>query len=112
MTARFQRERPTFFWQGSLLMLPVVVLAVVGLVSLRRDEQAAEAEARQKALENARALARAISPIVNHELQRYFVLNNSWIVETRIGAHITIHETNVSGFQLPLAKLRHCPLIT
>ena len=35
-------SRPSFFWQGLMILLPVAVLAVVGLYSLRQDAQAAE----------------------------------------------------------------------
>ena len=47
-------RRPSFFWQGLMILLPVLVLAVVGLYSLRQDEQAAEQAARKKAAENVR----------------------------------------------------------
>ena len=40
--------RPSFFWQGLMIVLPVTVLAVVGLFSLRQDEQAAETSGAQK----------------------------------------------------------------
>ena len=70
---------PSFFWQGTLILLPVLVLAVVGLISLRQDEQAAEQAARKKAVENAASLAFAMSSIVRDELSEFMVLQQQWI---------------------------------
>jgi signal transduction histidine kinase len=52
MSTRHPKRKPSFFWQGVLIVLPVVVLAVVGLVSLRQDKLLArhEAEVRAHAL--------------------------------------------------------------
>src|ERR1044071_1381907 len=49
MRHRFPKQKPSFFWQGVLIVLPVVVLAAVGLISLRQDKILAELEARQRA---------------------------------------------------------------
>src|SRR5262245_48229930 len=46
--ARVQR-RPNFLWQTILILLPVFVLALVGLLSLRQDRHLAEREAAQRA---------------------------------------------------------------
>src|SRR6266513_1475660 len=42
-------KQPAFFWQGVLIVLPVVVLAAVGLISLRQDKILADLDARQRA---------------------------------------------------------------
>src|SRR5882724_10987305 len=42
-------RKPTFFWQALLIMLPVIVLAVFGFVSLRQDKLLAEQEAQERA---------------------------------------------------------------
>ena len=42
-------KQPTFFWQGLLIVLPVVVLAEVGLWSLRQDKILAQHEAAERA---------------------------------------------------------------
>jgi len=60
MTATPIRRKPAFFWQGVFIMLPVAVLAVVSLISLRQDEQAAENDARNRAAANVQSLARAV----------------------------------------------------
>src|SRR2546425_13331506 len=43
------RRKPGFLWQGSLIVLPVVVLAAVGVVSLRQDKLLAQREAAERA---------------------------------------------------------------
>jgi signal transduction histidine kinase len=53
-------QKPTFFWQGLLIVLPVVALAVAGFWSLRQDKSMAQAEARQRANELADSLMSAI----------------------------------------------------
>ncbi len=53
MRALRARRKPTFFWQGLLIVLPVLLLAAVGLVSLRQDK----ALARHEAAERAQAIA-------------------------------------------------------
>ncbi|MHB8520491.1 MAG: hypothetical protein ACYDH9_07020 [Limisphaerales bacterium] len=49
-----QRRPPTFFWQGFFILLPVCVLAIIGLLSLRQDRVLAEQEAKQRAATNRR----------------------------------------------------------
>jgi signal transduction histidine kinase len=44
-------RRPVFLWQGLLIVLPVIVLALVGILSLRQDKRLVDAEARQRAQE-------------------------------------------------------------
>ncbi|HXR05716.1 MAG TPA: HAMP domain-containing sensor histidine kinase, partial [Candidatus Acidoferrum sp.] len=73
-------KRPSFFWQGLMILLPVLVLAVVGLFSLRQDEQAAEQAARKRAAENVQSLARAIADMAGEELQHYLGLQNGWMM--------------------------------
>jgi len=43
------QRKPTFLWQALLILLPVVVLAVVGALSLRQDRLLAQQEATQRA---------------------------------------------------------------
>src|SRR5256885_564599 len=42
-------RKPTFFWQGLLIVLPVLVLAVFGFISLREDKKLARSEAADRA---------------------------------------------------------------
>src|SRR4051794_30713379 len=51
----FARPRkPTFFWQGTLILLPAIILCAFGLYSLRQDRALAE----HQALERARTIVR------------------------------------------------------
>jgi signal transduction histidine kinase len=43
------KRKPTFLWQALLILLPVVVLAVLGLFSLRQDKMLAQHEASERA---------------------------------------------------------------
>ena len=72
-------RRPSFFWQGLMIILPVLVLAVVGLYSLRQDEQAAEQAARKRAAENAQSLARAVVDMADEELEYFLNMQNTWM---------------------------------
>src|ERR1039458_4682323 len=73
------RPRPSFFWQGLMIILPVAVLAVVGLYSLRQDEQAAEQAARKRASDSAQSLARAVGDMAGEELHQYLSLQDVWM---------------------------------
>jgi signal transduction histidine kinase len=77
---RRQRGTPAFFWQAVLILLPVAVLAVASLISLRQDERAAEDDARQRAAESAQSLARAMRASVDEDLQRYLTIQNDWLL--------------------------------
>lgn len=91
MTRTRSHRRPTFFWQGVLIMLPVVVLAVASLASLRLDEQAAEQAARNKAAANVQSLARALRLTVDEELHRYLTLQNVWMLGLRLAAQPSVN---------------------
>ncbi|MEP6663037.1 MAG: HAMP domain-containing sensor histidine kinase [Verrucomicrobiota bacterium] len=43
------QSAPRFFWQGILILLPILVLAVFGFAAILRDRSAVEEEARQRA---------------------------------------------------------------
>lgn len=49
MAAPAPPRKPTFLWQGLLIVLPVAVLAAVGFLSLRQDRRLAEREAAERA---------------------------------------------------------------
>lgn len=78
MAARKQRKS-SFLWQAVLILLPVAVLAVVGLISLRQDERAAEQDARNRAAENVQSLARAMRSSVNDALLQFSPLRSRWM---------------------------------
>src|ERR1017187_3974825 len=49
MAAPRTSRKPTLFWQGLLILLPVAVLAVVGVISLRQDKVLARHDAAERA---------------------------------------------------------------
>ena len=83
MAATHLRRTPAFFWQGALILLPVVALAAASLISLRQDERAVESDARARAAENAQSLGRAMRAPVDEELQRFLTLQNIWMLGLR-----------------------------
>ena len=61
-----RRAERSFFWQGTLIVLPVVVLAAIGGFSLRQDRLLAQHEA----AERAQTMADGLAPIIWAELLR------------------------------------------
>ncbi len=49
MASPFHTRRPTFLWQGVLILLPVAVLAIMGWLSLRQDKILADHDAKERA---------------------------------------------------------------
>src|SRR6266496_2668844 len=49
MVKQRSNRKPTFFWQALLILLPVCVLSVFGVASLRQDRLLVEQEARERA---------------------------------------------------------------
>src|SRR5262245_29430860 len=49
MSTRRPQRKPSFFWHGVLIVLPVAVLAIVGFVSLQQDKLIARHEAEVRA---------------------------------------------------------------
>lgn len=71
MTVRHRQPKPTFLWQGLLILLPVAVLVGFSLFALRRDRLLAEKEAQQAAAISAQQLQRAVSDAMAAELEAY-----------------------------------------
>jgi signal transduction histidine kinase len=68
-----QPRKPSFLWQAALILLPVAVLTVVALFSLRQDRLLAEQDARELGASIARRLAEAISDkneVINETTQQ------------------------------------------
>jgi len=84
------RRLPPLFWQAIFILLPVTVLSVVSLISLRRDEQTAEQDARNRAVEDSQSLAWAMRASVSAELQRFLELQNGWITGARLAGQPTV----------------------
>jgi signal transduction histidine kinase len=73
--------KPKFFGKELLILVPVIVLAIVSLISLKHDERTAEQDAVNRAAENVPGLAAAIRVPVDEELQRFISLQNEWMLE-------------------------------
>jgi signal transduction histidine kinase len=63
---------PGFFWRGVLILLPVALLAGVGIYSLRQDRLLAELEARERCQGPADKDARAIAAALQHPAPQPF----------------------------------------
>ncbi|MEI9865111.1 MAG: hypothetical protein WDN00_11290 [Limisphaerales bacterium] len=94
------KNKPTFFWQGVLILLPVAVLAVVSLISLRQDERAAEEDARKRALENIQSLALALRSSANEELRQFLTLQNTWKINLWQASQPSFDEVEFPGAKL------------
>src|SRR6266568_6446873 len=74
-----RNRRPTFLWQGLLILLPVLVLAAVGFFSLRQDKTLAQHEAAEKAQSIADELAQklwaALAEQKDDQRFRYFEIS-------------------------------------
>jgi signal transduction histidine kinase len=90
MAQSTSRPTPKFFWQGVCILLPVIVLVVVSLISLKKDERASEQDARQRAAENVQSLALALRFTVGTELQRFLTLQNVWMGDVRLAGQPTV----------------------
>jgi signal transduction histidine kinase len=75
MSPQSRIRPPRFFWQGSLIVLPVVLLAGLGLVSLRQDRRLAEQDARQRAQEIVQQLSSSLASGVATRLVRF----DAWV---------------------------------
>lgn len=76
---------PSFRWHVVLILLPVVILAVAGVVALSRDQAAVEAEARQRARDLAENLAVRLSRTVPGELSLIELAGNVWSADSGMG---------------------------
>jgi len=54
-------NKPGFLWRGLFILLPLLLLACIGLYSLRQDRQIADVEARERCHDAAEICARQIS---------------------------------------------------
>src|SRR5713101_7438100 len=74
-------RRPTFLWQGLLILLPVLVLAAVGFFSLRQDKTLAQRDAAEKAQAIADELAQklwaALAERKDDQRFRYFEISTT-----------------------------------
>jgi signal transduction histidine kinase len=79
-----------FIWQAVFILLPVTLLAVVSLISLRREAQRAEDDAHDRAMQDVQSLAWAVRASANGQLQRFLALQNEWTQGVRSAGQPTI----------------------
>ena len=75
-------KKPTFFWQGALILLPLILLVGVGFYFLRQDELLAKAEAKERAQRYADELERKIAgslAALSDEVHGYRTLNQAGV---------------------------------
>ena len=77
MTARAPGT-PTFFWQGTLILLPVAVMTCLGLTAMLKDKAAVENEARQRARESLPALAPEVAQRFAWQMACFDLGANAW----------------------------------
>ena len=77
MTPRAQRK-PRFFWQGLLILLPVALMAAIGLTAILRDRAAVEHDAQQRAGEILRQLASELAGGVAGQLSEFDLSADDW----------------------------------
>jgi len=82
MMARANRT-PTFLWQGTLILLPVVVMTALGLAAILRDKAAVEHEAEQRARELLQPLAPELAQRFALQLARFDLDANHWAARQR-----------------------------
>lgn len=74
---------PSFLWQGLLILLPVVALAVVGLSAITRDRAAVQEDARRRAHEILAQISDGLGRAAAGQLTSYDPLAQSWFDYTR-----------------------------
>jgi signal transduction histidine kinase len=77
-------RRPTFLWQGTLILLPAVLLSVIGLQSLKQDRALAE----HQAIEQAKALAKTISQRLTQEISKHATFPEPAVFAQAVAGHL------------------------
>jgi len=80
-----RRKVQTFFWQGVLILLPVVLMAGFGFWAILRDRNAVEQEAQQRAKEIIQALPSDFGRIVANRLTQFEGPKNGWFFYLELG---------------------------
>jgi len=69
-------QRPSFFWQGMMILLPVAVLAVVALFPCAKTSKPRNKPPASRAADNAQSLAGAMSVTAGDQLGEYQLVAN------------------------------------
>ena len=71
-------RKPSFFWQGVLILAPVLVLAAVAIRFMGREQARAEEEARESARQIAQQMAAALPRIAGTTVSDFFSRGGGW----------------------------------
>jgi signal transduction histidine kinase len=97
MSSSREPKRPGFFWQGMLIVLPVLVMAIVAVTAIRNDRVSVEREARQLGAATATSLAQAIAQEVGQQLEEYREVNLNF--NNQRAAILSLGPTNAASSQ-------------
>jgi signal transduction histidine kinase len=86
--------KPTFFWRGILILLPLFLLAGVGLYSLRQDRLLAEVEARERCQNLAQNYAETISAQLLGQMRS--LASKQIFAEIRLDEHANLVSIDLS----------------
>ena len=76
-------RKPSFFWQGTLILLPVTVMAIMAAAAIVKDRAAVEQEARQRAGEIVQQLNQNLARQVKYHWWEYGAYLESWSEDVR-----------------------------
>jgi signal transduction histidine kinase len=99
MTPPSPLSNSRFFWQGWLILLPVVVLTALGFYAVRQDKRLVEQEARQRAAELAGELSARLGRQIAGELAAFEVAGGLWAGPGVIGAWPGRSSLNIEEFE-------------
>jgi len=85
MTRPRPDRKPTFLWQGLLILLPVAALAVVGLSAITRDRAAVQEDARRRAHEILGHMSDGLGRRVAGQLTAFDPVARNWFEHYRLG---------------------------
>ena len=72
------KSRPTFFWQGTLILLPLLALTSIGILAIFRERRLVEDEARARAREVLDQLSGSMGRLVAAELSEFERMSGYW----------------------------------
>jgi hypothetical protein len=78
MAAPHTQRKPTFFWQGVLILLPVALMAGFGFWAILRERNAVEHEAQQRAKEMFQTLPSEFGRIAANRLTQFDGPKGGW----------------------------------
>ncbi len=97
---RMQTPKPSFRWQAILILLPVGVLTVLGLYSLRQDRLAAEQDAKEAGAALAQRMAQAGASETFLQLRDYTIASDAWYTHHKdLGAREDSSKSGDSAWQ-------------